>query len=65
MTTDSKIHADLSALLGADNVQAIDRPAARHHHPRLVCAWPQDVGVHALVLPRTTEHVSKALRYCR
>ena len=64
MTTDAKIVADLSALLGADIVQAIDDALLDTITHDWCVHGRKDVGVHALVLPRTTEHVSQALRYC-
>ncbi len=64
MTTATQIVADLSALLGADIVQAIDEALLDTLTHDWCVHGRRDVGIYALVLPRTTEQVSKALAYC-
>ena len=64
MTTTAKIVADLSALVGADVVQAIDATLLERLTHDYCVHGRKDVGIHALVLPRNTEQVSKALKYC-
>jgi FAD/FMN-containing dehydrogenase len=64
MTTTAKIVADLSALVGADVVQAIDATLLERLTHDYCVHGRKDVGIHALVLPRNTEQVSKTLRYC-
>ena len=64
MTTTAKIVADLSALVGADVVQAIDATLLERLTHDYCVHGRKDVGIHALVLPRNTEQVSKALQYC-
>ena len=64
MTTTAKIVADLSALIGADVVQAIDASLLERLTHDYCVHGRKDVGIHALVLPRNTEQVSKALKYC-
>lgn len=64
MTTTTKILSDLALLLGNDVVQPIDA-ALRERLTHDYCVHGRkDVGIHALVLPRNTEQVSKALKYC-
>ena len=64
MTTTAKIVADLSALVGADVVQAIDATLLERLTHDYCVHGRKDVGIHALVLPRNTEQVSKTLKYC-
>jgi FAD/FMN-containing dehydrogenase len=64
MTTTAKIVADLSALVGADVVQAIDATLLDRLTHDYCVHGRKDVGIHALVLPRNTEQVSKTLKYC-
>ena len=64
MTTTAKIVADLSALVGADVVQAIDATLLERLTHDYCVHGRKDVGIHALVLARNTEQVSKALKYC-
>jgi FAD/FMN-containing dehydrogenase len=64
MTTTEKILADLSALVGPDVVQPIDATLRDRLTHDYCVHGNKDVGIHALVLPRTTEHVSKTLKYC-
>jgi FAD/FMN-containing dehydrogenase len=64
MTTTAKIVADLSALVGADLVQAIDATLLERLTHDYCVHGRKDVGIHALVLPRNTEQVSKTLKYC-
>lgn len=64
MTTTATILADLTTLLGSDIVQAIDATSLERLTHDYCVHGRKDVGIHALVLPRTTEQVSKALKYC-
>jgi FAD/FMN-containing dehydrogenase len=64
MTTDSSIYAQLAALLGADLVQPIDASNLDRLTHDYCVIGRKDVGVLALVLPRTTEQVSQALKFC-
>jgi len=64
MTTTAKIMADLSALVGADVVQGIDATLVERLTHDYCVHGRKDVGIHALVLPRNTEQVSKTLKYC-
>ena len=64
MTTTAKIVADLSARVGADVVQAIDATLLERLTHDYCVHGRKDVGIHALVLPRNTEQVSKTLQYC-
>ena len=58
MTTTAKIVADLSALIGADVVQAIDASLLERLTHDYCVHGRKDVGILALVLPRNTEQVS-------
>ncbi len=64
MTTTAQILSDLSGLLGADIVQAIDATSLERLTHDYCVHGRKDVGIHALVLPRNTEQVSQALKYC-
>jgi FAD/FMN-containing dehydrogenase len=64
MTTTAQILSDLGALLGADIVQAVDATSLERLTHDYCVHGRKDVGIHALVLPRDTEQVSKALKYC-
>ena len=64
MTTTAQILSDLSGLLGADIVQAVDATSLERLTHDYCVHGRKDVGIHALVLPRNTEQVSKALKYC-
>jgi FAD/FMN-containing dehydrogenase len=64
MTTTARIVADLSALVGTDVVQAIDATLLERLTHDYCVHGRKDVGIHALVLPRNTEQVSKTLQYC-
>ena len=62
--TDNKVLGELQALLGADVALAPDAASlARHTHDYCVHGRT-DVGVMALVYPRSTAQVSALLRYC-
>lgn len=62
--TDRKVLADLVALVGADVAVAPDATLLEKHTHDFCVHGEPDVGVMALVFPRTTEHVSRVLRYC-
>ncbi len=62
--TDGKVLADLTALLGADVVLAPSATLLEKHTKDFCVSGNPDVGVKALVFPRTTVQVSKALAYC-
>jgi FAD/FMN-containing dehydrogenase len=63
-TTNDGVLADLKALAGDDVAVAPDATSlARHTHDFCV-QGRSDIGIMALVYPRTTEQVSKVLRYC-
>ncbi|MEY4761590.1 MAG: hypothetical protein RLZZ200_1446 [Pseudomonadota bacterium] len=64
MTTTAQILSDLSGILGADIVQAVDATTLERLTHDYCVHGSKDVGIHALVLPRDTEQVSKALKYC-
>jgi FAD/FMN-containing dehydrogenase len=62
--TSKNVLGDLVALVGADIVLAPDGALLEKHTHDFCVHGRQDVGVMALVFPRTTEQVSKVLRYC-
>ncbi len=62
--TDNKLMGELVALLGSDIVRAPDATLLEKHTHDYCVHGRQDVGVLAMVFPRTTEHVSKTLRFC-
>jgi FAD/FMN-containing dehydrogenase len=62
--TDGKVLADLTALLGADIVQAPSDTLLDKHTKDFCIVGRRDVGVMALLFPRDTAQVSKALAYC-
>ena len=64
MSTDSKIYGELVALLGADLVQVVDASNIDRHTHDYCVHGRKDVGILAIVLPRTTEQVSKTLKFC-
>jgi len=64
MTTDSKTFTELAELLGADIVQAIDASNIDRLTQDYCVMGRKDVGILALVLPRTVEQVSQTLKYC-
>jgi FAD/FMN-containing dehydrogenase len=62
--TDGKVLADLTALVGAD-VALAPTPTLLEKHTRDFCVTgASDVGVRALVFPRSTAQVAKVLAYC-
>jgi FAD/FMN-containing dehydrogenase len=62
--SDSKVLADLVALVGADVALAPD-PVLLEKHTRDFCvAGASNVGVRALVFPRSTQQVSQVVAYC-
>lgn len=62
--TDETVLASLQALVGAD-VALAPTPSLLGKHTRDFCVTgAAGVQVHALVFPRSTEHVSKVLAYC-
>lgn len=62
--TEGKVLADLTALLGADIVQAPSDTLLDKHTKDFCIVGRPDVGVMALLFPRETAQVSKALAYC-
>jgi len=62
--TDQKVLQDLVALVGADIVLAPDAALLEKHSSDYCVHGRRDVGVMALVFPRTTAQVSQVLRYC-
>ncbi|MDR2214819.1 MAG: FAD-binding oxidoreductase, partial [Nevskiaceae bacterium] len=62
--TDQNVLADLQALVGEDVALAPDAISLERHTHDLCVQGRTDVGVIALVYPRSTEQVSKLLRYC-
>jgi FAD/FMN-containing dehydrogenase len=64
MTSDSKTCGELAALLGADIVQAVDASNIDRITHDYCVHGRKDVGVLAIVLPRDTQQVAKALKYC-
>ncbi len=62
--TDKNVLGELVALLGADIVMAPDAALLKKHTHDYCVHGRTDVGVIELVFPRTTEQVSKTLRFC-
>jgi FAD/FMN-containing dehydrogenase len=62
--TDKNLLGELVALLGGDIVKAPDATLLEKHTHDYCVHARTDVGVQALVFPRTTEQVSKTLRFC-
>jgi FAD/FMN-containing dehydrogenase len=62
--TDNKVLADLQALLGADVALAPTTTLLEKHTRDFCVSRPPDVGIQALVVPRSTAEVSKVLAYC-
>src|SRR5690606_10933787 len=62
--TDNNILADLQALVGADVALAPTATLLEKHTRDFCVAGAADVGVRALVFPRSTAQVSKVLAYC-
>jgi FAD/FMN-containing dehydrogenase len=62
--TDGKILADLRVLLGAEVVVAPGATLLDKHTSDFCVHGRRDIGVLALVFPRTTAQVSQALAYC-
>jgi len=62
--TENKVLGDLVTLLGGDIVKGPDTTLLEKHTHDYCVHGRTDVGVLALVFPRTTEQVSKTLRYC-
>ncbi len=61
---ENNVLKDLQSLLGADVVLAPDAALLERHTRDYCVAGKTDVGVMALVFPRTTEQVSKLLAWC-
>ena len=64
MTTGNSTLTALTALLGADIVQAPDKANLVRHTRDFCVQGDADIGVLALVYPRKTAQVSQVLRYC-
>ncbi|MEO8315775.1 MAG: FAD-binding oxidoreductase [Pseudomonadota bacterium] len=62
--TESKVLQDLVALVGADVALAPSATLLEKHTSDYCVQGRRDVGVMALVFPRSTEQVSQVLRYC-
>jgi len=62
--TENNVLGELVSLLGGDIVQAPDASLLEKHTRDYCVQGRTDVGVLALVFPRSTEQVSKTLRYC-
>ncbi len=62
--TDEKVLASLQALVGADVALAPTASLLEKHTRDFCVTGAAGVQVHALVFPRSTEHVSKVLAYC-
>ncbi|MET0282713.1 MAG: FAD-binding oxidoreductase, partial [Steroidobacteraceae bacterium] len=62
--TDTKVLADLTALVGADVALAPSATLLDKHTRDYCVTGERDVGVLALVFPRTTQQVSQVLAYC-
>jgi FAD/FMN-containing dehydrogenase len=62
--TDGKVLADLAALVGADVALAPTATLLEKHTRDFCVTGANDVGVRALVFPRTTAQVAAVLAYC-
>jgi FAD/FMN-containing dehydrogenase len=62
--TDNTVLADLQSLVGADVALAPTDTLLDKHTRDFCVTGSRDVGVQAFVFPRSTEQVSKVLRYC-